>query len=243
MSPVVPTVSRPTKARLKGDLNRLDRETDMLLATVDSLSSDELVAASRCEGWSRAHVVTHLARNADALGNLVEWAVTGVETPAYPSREARDGDIEAGAGRAADEIKADLRESCHRLRASLERLHDGVSVDTLEMPAGPVGVHDIPVRRTTEVVLHHADLDTVWGLEEADPEATFDALEDCLRRRGDDALVPGLTVKTHEGDEWTLGDGATTVVGDRSGVTMWLARGDESGVRADGELPSLPELG
>ena len=57
-----------TAAHLPGDLNRLTRETGMLLATVDSLTDDEFPAPSKCEGWTRAHVVAHLALGADAMG-------------------------------------------------------------------------------------------------------------------------------------------------------------------------------
>jgi maleylpyruvate isomerase len=39
-----------TPARLHSDLSRLGRETDMFLATVASLSDDEMTAASLCEG-------------------------------------------------------------------------------------------------------------------------------------------------------------------------------------------------
>src|SRR5256885_15091039 len=55
-------------------------------------------------GWTRGHVLTHVARNGDGLGNLLRWARTGTETPMYASREARRADIEAGAGRSAAEI-------------------------------------------------------------------------------------------------------------------------------------------
>ena len=57
-------------------------------------------APSLCEGWTRAHVVTHIARNADALSNLVHWATTGEPTPMYASPESRDADIAEGARRA-----------------------------------------------------------------------------------------------------------------------------------------------
>ena len=38
------------------------------------LDDDALAAPSQLPGWDRAHVVGHLARNADALQNLVTWA-------------------------------------------------------------------------------------------------------------------------------------------------------------------------
>jgi hypothetical protein len=48
-------------------------------------------------GWSRRTVIAHVARNADALCNLLTWARTGVETPMYASAEAREAAIAATA--------------------------------------------------------------------------------------------------------------------------------------------------
>ena len=55
---------------------------------------------------TRAHVLTHVARNADAMANLIQWARTGTPTPAYASREQRDADIAAGAKRSPADIRA-----------------------------------------------------------------------------------------------------------------------------------------
>jgi maleylpyruvate isomerase len=74
-----------TAALLPADLNRLTRETDMLLANIDSLTDEAFAAPSKCEGWTRAHVVAHLALGADATGNMITWGTTGVETPPYVS--------------------------------------------------------------------------------------------------------------------------------------------------------------
>src|SRR5262245_22960950 len=77
---------------------------------------------SRLPGWSRAHVVTHLARNADALVNLMTWARTGVEHPMYASRADRDADIDEGARRLAQVIREDLIAACARLEVAADRL-------------------------------------------------------------------------------------------------------------------------
>ena len=63
--------------------------TEHVTALVAKLSDTELAEPSALPDWSRAHVVAHLARNAEALGRLLTWARTGVENPMYPSREAR----------------------------------------------------------------------------------------------------------------------------------------------------------
>src|SRR3954447_4566989 len=56
-----------------------DGERAVALA-MEQLTDDDLRKPSRLPGWTRAHVVAHLARNADALINLCTWARTGVET-------------------------------------------------------------------------------------------------------------------------------------------------------------------
>ena len=92
-------------------LARLGDSTDRLLATAGALDDAQAAAASRLPGWTRGHVLTHLARNADGFRNLLIWARTGTETPMYPSEESRDRDIEAGARRPAAELTADVRAS------------------------------------------------------------------------------------------------------------------------------------
>ena len=64
------------------------------------MGDDAFAARSALPDWTRAHVLTHVARNADALGNLIEWARTGRPKPAYASREQRNADIATGAKRA-----------------------------------------------------------------------------------------------------------------------------------------------
>src|SRR3954454_14241208 len=87
---------------------------------VDGLSDDDLARPSALPDWSRAHVVAHLARNADALVNLLTWARTGVETPMYPSRQARDEGIAATAAQSPADLRADYATAGGRLGAASE---------------------------------------------------------------------------------------------------------------------------
>jgi maleylpyruvate isomerase len=57
------------------------------------LTDEEFGGPSLLPGWTRAHVLAHLAGNADAQVNFLTWARTGVETPPYASDEARDQEI------------------------------------------------------------------------------------------------------------------------------------------------------
>ncbi|HEX7266491.1 MAG TPA: maleylpyruvate isomerase N-terminal domain-containing protein, partial [Streptosporangiaceae bacterium] len=93
---------------ISGQLARVGEATDRLLATAAALSDAQAREPSLLPGWSRGHVLTHIARNADGLANLLRWARTGRETPMYPSAASRSADIEAGAGRRAAELTADV---------------------------------------------------------------------------------------------------------------------------------------
>jgi maleylpyruvate isomerase len=84
---------------------------DILAHSVADLDDRQAAAPSGLPGWTRGHVLSHVARNADALVDLLTWARTGVEAPMYPSREVRDRDIEGGAGRPAEDLRTDALDS------------------------------------------------------------------------------------------------------------------------------------
>uniref|UniRef100_UPI0019669E1F maleylpyruvate isomerase N-terminal domain-containing protein n=1 Tax=Nonomuraea lactucae TaxID=2249762 RepID=UPI0019669E1F len=96
--------------------------TRRLLAAVATLSEGDVAAPSRLPGWTRGHVLSHVARNADSLHNLLTWARTGVRTPQYGSDEERDTGIEAGAGRPLAEHLTDLEMSAARLAAAADAM-------------------------------------------------------------------------------------------------------------------------
>src|SRR6266704_2810422 len=96
----------------------IDTATEGLLATVRRLSDDDMRQPSLLPGWTRGHVLTHVARTGDAMCNLLTWARTGVETPAYRCQEARGADIEAGAMRSTAELLDDVAATAAAFRAA-----------------------------------------------------------------------------------------------------------------------------
>ncbi len=226
---------------MPGDLNRLRRETDMVMATVDSLHKDELAEPALVTGWTRAHVVGHLIGNARALTRLAQWAVTGREQPMYASREARDTEIEELAALSAEELKKTLREANAMFIDAAEKLcAKDLAAPTVTGPLGEISAYAIPAYRISEVLVHHLDLRTLWGLDEADMDALEDALDlAVVRLQGRDDW-PGLTIDTDEGEHHVIGDGTTQVRGGRDAILAWLTRGITDGVRSDGELPVPP---
>ena len=108
------------------------------------MGDDAFAAPSALPDWTRAHVLTHVARNADALGNLIEWARTGTPKPAYASREQRDADMAAGAKRAPAEIRADLIAASDRLAALVRDTPTQAWSATVQSPRGePIPAADI----------------------------------------------------------------------------------------------------
>lgn len=59
------------------DARRWARLGTDLFTRAAPLDDAGLDAPSTLPGWSRKHLVAHVAANADALGNLVHWAATG----------------------------------------------------------------------------------------------------------------------------------------------------------------------
>ncbi len=216
--------------------------TEALLATGAQLPEGSQSTPSLCDGWTRGHVLTHLARNADALGNLVTWARTGVPTPMYASAEARDAAIDAGSARSIAELVADLAESSRRLAEAGRTLgpeHDAV---TLELRGGVI-VHgrDIAWRRLREVAYHHIDLDAGFGFADLPTEVVLAFLAFEARVLGSDPDAPSVTLRTTEGELFTIGGGAAYVDGSAAALLGWLARGLDDGVAAPGGLPLLPK--
>ena len=130
-----------------------------LLTSAGALTDAQAAAASRLPGWTRGHVLTHLARNADGFVNLLTWARTGVKTPMYPSEAARDAGIEAGHGRRAAELTADLRGSSAAFAAAAAGLTAADWAAQVERRGDSFPAREILARRWAELEFHHVDLD------------------------------------------------------------------------------------
>lgn len=237
----------PGPKTLADDIARLDAATTDLLATVERLRPSDLMAPSRCEGWTRAHVLGHVARNADSIVNLATWAMTGIVTPQYASAEAREEGIETSARQDLPRLVADLRESAARCRAALAALSHGLASRELTMRNGmEISPYELPRRRATEVIVHHFDLATGWSLDHAHPESLAFALEDTARRFTSRPEGPGLTLQADDGRFLVLGDGSTIVYGSLGELLAWTTRGAVGpGLHVEGgaELPVLPSWG
>lgn len=227
------------QAFIPGDMNRLDRESGMLLATVDSLAPYELAGDSYREGWTLAHVVAHLTLSADALTEQVDAALSGTEQP-YRDKDEHLAAVETQAQLEPAKLKQDLHRATDAFERSAAKLAQGAQRETAQCRFGDVNAYALPMMRLNEVLMGHHDLGTIWELDEAD----IDALEDALGAAAQVAQLgewpTGVTLRSTEGEEYVFGDGKVEVTGERSALLGWLTRGLTAGVRGPDELPASP---
>lgn len=209
------------------------------------MGDDAFAAPSALPGWSRAHVLTHVARNADALINLLDWARTGVRTPAYTSREQRDADIEAGARRPPAEIRADVIESSDRLARVVRAMPESAwsarvaNAQGVEIPAT-----DIAWLRAREMWIHAVDLDTGASFADMPAPMLTALLDDVAGAMGEKPDCPALRLIAPDGSTWNVGDpaAATTVSGPAAGLVAWLLGRSKGRDLRSSEGRRLPEL-
>ncbi len=144
--------------------------TQHLLGDTIALSEQAWQEPSRLAGWTRAHVASHLARNADALVRAVDAVLMGRRGLMYHSDEDRDLAIERGSERSGLDLQIDLDTSAGRLQRRLNVL-ESVPVDlTVELiPGALFRVQLLPLIRLNEVVQHHIDLDCGFEVDNLDP--------------------------------------------------------------------------
>jgi maleylpyruvate isomerase len=231
-------------SHLSDNLVLLAHETGLLMRTAAALDDETIRVASLCEGWTRAHVLSHIARNADALGNLVGWAITGTPRAMYDSPDARDADIATGSTRGAQEIFTDLEDSAARFASAATGLAGAPEQTEVEMRGGRrVLGGQLPTLRLMEVVFHHVDLNAGYTFADADPGFVKRAVNNAIERFRASGQAPLITLHSDEGDTWSIGDGAQNVTGSNAGLLLWLARGEARGVSSEAPLPRLPSWG
>ncbi|MGH3069199.1 MAG: maleylpyruvate isomerase N-terminal domain-containing protein, partial [Streptosporangiaceae bacterium] len=136
----------------------------------------DLRQPSLLPGWTRGHVLAHLARSADAMRTLLIGARSGQDRPAYASSEARDAGIERGAAQEARDLAADVAGSAMALRTIARQLPDEAWAHPVRVPgSAPFPAAQLLTRRLVEVELHHCDLAAGYG--PADWPAAFASLE------------------------------------------------------------------
>ena len=119
-------------------------------------------AAPALPGWSRAHVVAHVALNAEGLVRALDGLVHGRDVPQYDSSAAREADIAELAAADAEELRARFLASCTTMAdaiAAMEERHWAATLRRTASGRRTFPARSVPGRRLVEVAVHHVDLD------------------------------------------------------------------------------------
>lgn len=227
-------------------IDGVEHATGVLYELVEGLDQVAVRGPSLLPGWSRAHVITHLARNADALVNLLTWARTGVEHQAYASRADRDADIEEGSGRLLQLLRADVDSACSRFITACRELPASAWQAEVASPGGqPMKADVVPWLRVRELWIHMVDLDVGVTFDDVPAELVEKFLADSVERfagRGPSVDVEA-TFPDGRQRSWTLnGPASAAVAGSATDVLGWLT-GRTRGEGVRGDLPDLPDWG
>jgi maleylpyruvate isomerase len=236
-----------TSAELEQRLGHVRESTDRLVTSLAelALTAETLRGPSLLPGWSRAHVLSHLARNADAIWRMVDGAARGESAEMYPGGQAvRDADIEAGAQHSPAELLADVRASAERLDQAWSKLPDeGWDIEGITR-TGRSTIRRMVASRWREVEIHAVDLDLGY-LPASWPAAFVAPLLPSLAdpERLAPRLPDGVAVEmeaTDSGHTWLAGSGDPVLVrGPSWALTAWLL-GRPGAVRA--VLGTPPQL-
>ena len=224
----------------------LEQSSSRLNATLDRLKAEDLIGASGLPGWTRAHVLTHVARNADGLRNLLLAARSRQVLRMYACPTARSADVEAGVGRDFEVIVADVVESSRRFGIDASMMTDedwSVEVQfTSGQPDPPLIAADlIPSMRLNEVELHHVDMVSGYTFRDTPPELARHLLGHYAARRARQGVA--LTVSADDLD-FSVGENGVEARGTAAALLGWLTgRTSGAGLRCDGGLPLRPSLG
>jgi maleylpyruvate isomerase len=222
-----------------------------LTRTVDGLHDDGWSAPSLLPSWTRAHVVAHLALNAEGMARALRGVVAhdGEHEPRtmYDSDEQRDADI-------AQLATADPSELRDRLLAGTTELNDamawvpasGWEGRVERTPGGrSMPTAALPGMRLREVEIHHVDLDAGYSRSEWSLDFAVLLLKAMARRLRPD---PAFEVKPFDSDRtWVVGSDeseypVSVVTGPAADLGWWLT-GRPAPDTVSCSHGDLPEIG
>jgi maleylpyruvate isomerase len=238
------------------DIGLLDHEAARLQATVERLDDRALADPSGCGGWTRGHVVSHLARHAEALAGVlaavedlppqafVPGEVTAGLRPVYRDEAERDRGIDAHTHDPAEQLSAALAAATVELHRRLRNLPAHLTEARVERTPGATSVPlgQLPFQRLREVVVHHVDLLCGFTFDDVDDETGRLLLADTLQRVV--AVAPVLAPRlVRDEAACTVEIGGVVVSGLRPKLLSWLLRQQGHGLRVDGrDLPVVPAV-
>lgn len=190
------------------DINGCTDAHRRLRELVAGLADADMDAPSLLPEWTVGHILTHLARNAEAMCRRIDATARGELIEQYADgARGRDAAIEQGATRGAVEIRDDLLRWTDRLDETFRAIAPDLWVRPVHTVAG--GEHPVtllPFRRWREVEVHLVDLGVGPTPDDWGPEFVERLLPRLVERLPDRTDPRGLAA-------WLLGRGPAPELG------------------------------
>ncbi|HEY5164647.1 MAG TPA: maleylpyruvate isomerase N-terminal domain-containing protein [Acidimicrobiia bacterium] len=150
-----------TAAGPERDLGRASDAQYRFLDVIGGFNDSDLRRPSLLPGWTVAHVLVHLARNADSHRRRAEAAARGDVIDQYPGGfEGRAAQIEGGAARTRAEILDDVGSSADGMQTAWRRVPDSAwDVISRDVSGKERPLRSLPARRWQELEVHIVDVD------------------------------------------------------------------------------------
>ena len=221
-------------------LNLAREGTAYFARKLAELPDDELDAPSLLDRWTRKHLVAHVGYNAAALCRILDWAVTGVETPMYASLEQRAQEIDEGATLSAGSLRNLFAERAAQLDEKWRSLPDEAwSAEVRTAQGRMVPASETAWMRSREVWIHAVDLGNGGRFEDFPVVVLGSLLDDIVgmwRRKGEGA---GLVLEVDDRRFVVVEDGppvTDTVAGPLAAVVRWASGRGAGGLTAGSDL-------
>ena len=205
-------------------LGYVEGSADRFLRTATRLSDTALGAPSALPGWTRGHVLAHVAHSVDAYVWLLGLAHTGREPRPRTDAAALASAIERDALLSADGIAALLRDNLDRFTAQA-RVMPARAWERL-VPALAGWRHPawyVLLRCLRELETHHLDLGTGHGTERWPDAYVTWALDDTLATLRAQEFPLASVTAVDLGRRWSVTPDGASVAGTGHHVLGWLS--------------------
>ncbi|MCW2855675.1 MAG: hypothetical protein JWR52_1290 [Marmoricola sp.] len=226
------------------EIEALHHTDQRAVRSVDSLTDAQWAEPSLLPRWTRAHVISHLALNAEAFTGALLGLMDGELVPIYPSQAARDADIDELAHAHISEIRDRFFAATQHFRTiAADLTADQWTASVARLPGGPHWpAATLVSTRRREVEIHHADLGVAYTHHSWPLDFCAELIDHATVDHRESPASPKFSVHaTDMNRTWSAGAPQPVVEGFGADLGWWLvARGNGEGLSCD---PGLPQLG